>query len=339
MIFFQNDYGVSATKEIIDNIAKDSLIPDLGYGEDKHTINAVNLIKQAINKQDVDIHFLVGGTQTNICAISVLRPYEAVISCDTGHINVHECGSIEHIGHKIITIPNNKGKIDPNLLVEKIEEFSSFHMVEPKMVYLSNSTELGTIYTKAELEEIRSICDKYNLYLFLDGARLAQALTAEDNDLTLPDIAKLCDIFYIGGTKNGALFGEALVICNDDLKQNFKYLMKQTGAVLAKGKLLGIQFETLFTDNLYYKLGKIANEKAMKLKKVLLDNNIKLYLDTTTNQLFPIVDKDLYDKLSKDVQFELQFIDGNNYVIRFVTSFATTDEDIVEFEKLLKKYI
>lgn len=246
-----------------------------------------------------------------MCAISVLRPYEAVISCDTGHINVHECGAIENTGHKIISVPNIDGKLDLTALIKTIEEHKSFHMLVPKMIYISNSTELGTIYNKKDLITLREICDKYNLYLFVDGAKLGSALTSKSNDLTMADLAKYCDMFYIGGTKNGA--------------------------VLAKGRLLGIQFMELFTNNLFYNLAKHANLMAENLRKVLAKYNIEEYVKNDTNQIFIKMNINLYNKIKDKVEFEIQNQKEDYIQLRLVTSFATTSKDIEELDKLLQE--
>lgn len=337
MIYFKNDYQEGCAKEILDALIRTNLESTVGYGLDNYTLKAKELIQKEINCPNADIHFLVGGTQTNLCAISVLRPYEAVISCDTGHINVHECGAIENTGHKIISVPNIDGKLDLTALIKTIEEHKSFHMLVPKMVYISNSTELGTIYNKKDLIALREICNKYNLYLFVDGARLGSALTSKSNDLTMADLAKYCDMFYIGGTKNGTLFGEALIIINDTLKPFFKYIMKQNGAVLAKGRLLGVQFMELFTNNLFYNLAKHANLMAENLRKVLAKYNIGEYVKNDTNQIFIKMNINLYNKIKDKVEFEIQKQKEDYIKLRLVTSFATTSKDIEELDKILQE--
>ena len=337
MIYFKNDYQEGCAKEILDALIRTNLESTVGYGLDNYTLKAKELIQKEINCPNADVHFLVGGTQTNLCAISVLRPYEAVISCDTGHINVHKCGAIENTGHKIISVPNIDGKLDLTALIKTIEEHKSFHMLVPKMVYISNSTELGTIYNKKDLIALREICNKYNLYLFVDGARLGSALTSKSNDLTMADLAKYCDMFYIGGTKNGTLFGEALIIINDTLKPFFKYIMKQNGAVLAKGRLLGVQFMELFTNNLFYNLAKHANLMAENLRKVLAKYNIEEYIKNDTNQIFIKMNINLYNKIKDKVEFEIQKQKEDYIKLRLVTSFATTSKDVEELDKILKE--
>lgn len=335
MIYFKNDYIEGCAEEILNELNKTNFEKSVGYGEDEYTKKAIGLIKKEIGNSEVDVHFLVGGTQTNLCAISILKPYEAVICVDSGHINVHECGAIEHSGHAIRTIENINGKIDIKKLVELLDNTSSFHMVKPKMVYISNSTELGTIYSKKELIKLREVCDKYNLYLYIDGARLGSALTSKSNDLTLKDINRYADMFYIGGTKNGALFGEALVISNPEIKPYFKYIMKQNGAILAKGRLLGIQFKQLFTDNLFYRLAKHENEVALKLKEVFIKHGIKFYIESDTNQQFVYFPKEKYLKIEDKVACEIQKEEGEYYIVRFVTSFSSKFEDVEAFDAIL----
>lgn len=335
MLSFKNDYSEGCAKEILKALAETNELQTTGYGEDEFCSRASDLIKDLVGDENAQIYFLVGGTQTNLTVISALRPYDAVISCDTGHINVHETGAIEATGHKVITVKNNNAKLSAQDVENVMKSHTDHHMVLPKMVYISNSTEYGTIYSKAELVEIRKICDQYGLYLFMDGARLGSALTASNNDLTLADIYRFCDIFYIGGTKNGALFGEALVIRNNELKVNFNYLIKQHGALLAKGRLLGIQFYELLKSNLYFKLAKHANDCANMIRTKLTELGIKEYMPSTTNQIFIKLPNNIAQKLHEQVIFEdfLGLDDG--VVIRFVTSFATKEEDVVELIMIL----
>jgi threonine aldolase len=263
MISFRNDYSEVAHPRIIEKLLECATQQNDGYGLDLHSRNAADSIRRWLGV-DADIHFIPGGTQTNLLAISAcLRPFECVISCDTGHVNVHETGAIEGTGHKVVTVPHMSGKLTPDGIRSAVEYHADEHMVKPRMVYLSNSTELGTIYTKAELTEIRKVCDELGLLLFLDGARLGSALTSVFNDLTLSDLAELCDLFYIGGTKNGAMFGEALVIVNPLLKPDFRYMIKNRGAMLAKGFVTGMQFEVLFEgeEPLYFALAEHANHR------------------------------------------------------------------------------
>lgn len=337
---FKNDYNTIACKEVMDNLCKYSEEQNIGYGEDYHSNNAKALIKKALNYEDCDIHFLIGGTSTNMIVIShALRPYEAVIAVNSGHINVHETGAVEGSGHKIITVLGENGKIRAKDIEECMNEYGDYHMVMPKMVYISNSTEIGTIYTKKELMDIYSTCKKYNLYLFLDGARLGSALTCDINDITLNDLCMFTDIFYIGGTKNGGALGEALVIINDELKKSFKFMIKNKAGLLAKGFINGIIFETLFTDDLYFKNAINANTCAKYIKEELCKLGFKLYNDSHTNQLFVIMDNKLIDRIKEDYLFEIQSSNDKNSVIRLCTSYNTTIEVCKDFIKYLTKII
>ncbi|MFW2502528.1 threonine aldolase [Clostridium diolis] len=333
MYSFKNDYSEGAHSRILNALVETNLEQTDGYGTDQYTERSVNLLKKKIDREDVDIHLLVGGTQVNLTAISAfLRPHQATIGADTSHINCHETGAIEATGHKVITMKTNDGKLTPNLIQNVVDSHSDEHMVQPKLVYISNSTELGTLYTKAELIDLHDCCKRNKLLLYLDGARLGSALVAEENDLTLADIAKLVDAFYIGGTKNGALFGEALVICNDELKEDFRYFIKQKGGLLAKGRLLGIQFEELFKDDLYFELAKHANKMALMLKGAIVDEEYKFLTESFTNQQFPIFPNNLIEKLSEKYSFNIErVIDSNYTAIRLVTSWATKEEIVLEF--------
>lgn len=329
MISFTNDYSEGAHPRILELLTKTCMEQNSGYGNDIHCNRARQYIKKHLGRDDVDIHFLAGGTQTNLLVISAfLRPHQCVIAVESGHINVHETGAIEATGHKVVTVSGREGKLTPEGILKALEYHSDEHMVKPGMVYLSDSTELGTIYTRKELEAIRSLCNEKNLILFLDGARLGTALTCRDNDMTLEDIAALSDVFYIGGTKNGALLGEALVICKEDLKEDFRYLMKQRGAMLAKGFVVGIQFEALFEDRLYFELGSHANRMAEKIAAALTDLDFRFYAPASSNQLFPILPDTLIDLLSSEFGFSIQerCADGHS-VIRLVTSWATTEQN------------
>lgn len=337
MYSFTNDYSEGAHPRILEAMMECNLVQNAGYSMDTHTIHARELIREEIGRPDADVHMIVGGTQTNLITISTaLRPYQAVISAATGHINVHETGAIEATGHKVLAMPTEDGKLTPALVLEALAAHTDEHMVQPKMVYISNSTEIGTQYTKAELEALHHICRRKNLYLFMDGARMGAALTSPVNDLTLKDIAQLTDVFYIGGTKNGALFGEALVILHEDLKPDFRFMIKQRGAMLAKGWLLGIQFEQLFQNNLFYELAEHSNLMASRIKKALLDKGYSLASDSSTNQLFPIFTNEMVERLSKDFSFNIdRKIDEEHTSIRFVTSWATTEESVNALIKAL----
>jgi threonine aldolase len=338
MISFLNDYSEGAHPRVLEMLARANFEQNAGYGEDVHSQRAKEYIKKSIGRNDVDIHFIPGGTQTNLVVISsFLRPHHCVISAETGHINVHETGAIEATGHKVVVAAGEQGKLTSESIQAVIDHHSDEHMVLPKMVYLSNSTELGTVYTKKQLTAIHELCKKNGLLLFLDGARLASALTCKENDLTLGDIARLVDVFYIGGTKNGALLGEALVICREELKEEFRYLIKQRGALLAKGFVMGIQFEALFQDNLYFELGKHANEMAEKLAVILKNCGYSFYVRPCTNQLFPILPVKTVDKLLQEFKFYVQNeVDERHYAVRLVTSWATTRESVDKFQDFLE---
>jgi len=304
-----------------------------GYGRDEYCERAAAHIKKLCKDDNSDVHFFVGGTQTNLTVISsMLTSYEGVISADTGHINVHETGAIEACGHKVLTLPSPDGKITAaqvrNMYLEHIENPEPEHIVAPGMVYISHPTENGTTYTKKELTDLSSVCREYGLPLFMDGARLGYALAAVGNDLEVHDIAALCDAFYIGGTKIGALFGEALVIVNDNFKKNFRYHIKQRGALLAKGRLLGIQFEALLEKGLYMEIAKNAIDCAMIIKKACENTGFNFLYDSPTNQQFPILPNKYVEVLAKKYAFhEWQKIDDEHTAVRFCTSWATSEDN------------
>lgn len=333
MISFKNDYSEGAHPKILEALMNSNFEQTDGYGEDYHTKNACRFIKEKMQWENCNIYFLVGGTQANLTVIShILRPYEAVIASDTGHIGVHETGAIEATGHKVIVQKSQNGKLTPELIKNALEEHTDLHMVHPKMVYISNPTEVGTLYNKRELEEIRKICSNNKLYLYIDGARMSSALASETNDVKLSDYPRLSDVFYIGGTKGGALFGEAVVITNENIAKNFGFSMKQKGALLAKGRMLGIQFEQLFTDSLYTELGKHANKMAELIKTAISIKGYKFLYDSYTNQQFPILPDLLINKLSEKYDFILwKKMDKASSAIRLVTSWATREEDVLKF--------
>lgn len=339
MYSFNNDYSEGAHPKILESIIHGNLDQNAGYGLDKHSFHAAQLISREIGREDADIHFITGGTQTNLITIgAVLRPWQAVISTDKGHINVHETGAIEATGHKVIAMPSKDGKLTPSLIQKALDQHTDEHMVQPKMVYISNSTEIGTQYSKAELEAISHICRQKKLYLFLDGARIGSALTSLSNDLTLKDIAELTDVFYIGGTKNGALFGEALIIINPELKPDYRFMIKQRGAMLAKGWLIGIQFEEFFQNNLFYDLAIHANEMAEILRNGIEDCGYSFSSISTTNQLFPVFPDKVIAKLEQDFLFSVQEkVDDSHSIVRLVTSWATVESACLEFIETLKK--
>lgn len=337
MLFFRNDYGQGCIPEILDLLLKTNGQSFTGYGQDELCEKAKELIRAQIPSYDVDIHFIVGGTITNQTIIKhMLRPYEAVIACDTGHIATHETGSIEACGHKVITIPNGAGKLNPNLIRDTFNAhmLTYEHMVYPKMVYISNATEFGTVYTEEELLNIRAVCDELGLYLMMDGARLGVALSASDYDLDF--LASVCDVFYIGGTKNGAMMGEAVVVTNPDLKPMFRFSMKQNGAMMAKGWLLGIQFIGLFQNNAFYTYAKQSNQLASTIQNYLQSLGYALFMKSDTNQIFVNITKEQYHYLSELVDFEIWEKFEDHYVVRFVTSWHTSQSEVDELCKYLK---
>lgn len=340
MYSFLCDYSEGAHPHILDALTRINLEQKDGYGLDVHCSNAASLIRNKIGREDVDVHFLVGGTQTNFTAISAfLRAHEAVVTAKTGHINVHETGAVEATGHKVLTEPTDNGKLTPKDIQTALDYHEDEHMVKPKLVYISNSTEIGSIYLKSELVELSSFCRNNDLILYMDGARLGSALASQENDLSLPDIAKLVDAFYIGGTKNGALMGEALVICKEDLKKDFRYHIKQKGGMLAKGWLLGIQFEELFRDNLYTELASHANQMAAFLTKQIHDLGYSFLVHSPSNQIFPILPNTLIQKLEEDYSFyRWKKIDEDCSAIRLVTSWATEEAAVSQFIERLTHY-
>lgn len=331
---FKNDYSEGAHPSILNRLVETNSTQSIGYGEDEFCNEARELITKHI-KRDSAIHFVSGGTQANLIVISsILKPHESVIAAESGHIAVHETGAIEATGHKVNTIVTNNGKITPEQITTVLNTHTDEHMVKPKLVYISNSTEIGSVYTKAELENLYHFCQEKNLYLFVDGARLASALTSSKCDLTLEDMANLTDIFYIGGTKNGALLGEAIVINNLQLNEDFRYHIKQKGGMLAKGRLIGIQFSEMFRDNLFFEMGKHANHMAEKLAQAISVNGYNFLTEPSSNQIFPILPNTVIEKLQQDFEFYIwQKIDEENSAIRLVTSWATPEEQIENFIK------
>lgn len=340
MLYFMNDYSEGAHEQILAALTKTNREQHIGYGMDAITQEAKALIRGHIGQDHADVHLLVTGTQTNTIAIAhFLRPYEAVIATDLGHISVHETGAIEATGHKIIEMVSEDGLLYPEMIHAAMLKHADEHWVLPKMVYISNATELGTIYTKSLLESLRSTCDQYGLYLYLDGARLANALTCDDNDLTLKEVAKLTDAFTLGGTKNGILFGEALVVTNPALKQNLRFSIKQRGGLLAKGRLLGIQFKTLFEDNLYFEIAKHTNLMAKRLKDGIEDLGYQLIAKPSSNLIFVALPNKVHAELSKHCYYEAEHpMDSDHMLARFVTSWATPESDVHTLLKLLKDF-
>ena len=340
MLYFDSDYMEGAHPAILQRLMETNMEHTYGYGKDAYCESAKAKIRTACQCPEAEIYFLVGGTQTNATVIrGFLKPFEGVIAADTGHIGVHEAGAIESGGHKVLTIPHKNGKLEAAAVKHYLERFyqdgSCTHMVQPGMVYISHPTEYGTLYTKKELEEISEVCHKYELPLFLDGARLGYGLVSPEADVTLEDIARCTDVFYIGGTKVGALCGEAVVFTKKAPK-HFMTMVKQQGALLAKGRLLGIQFDTLFTDDLYTRISKNAIETAMKLKRALQEKGYQLFLDSPTNQQFVVLENKKKEELGKEVQFDFwEKYDEDHTVIRFATSCGTKMEDIDALIELL----
>lgn len=335
MIYFNNDYSEGCHERILDAFMSTNRIQTPGYGTDAICARAAQRIKHLCRREDVAVHFLVGGTQANLTVIdAALRPHQAALCPDSGHINVHETGAVEATGHKVLGLPSADGKITAGQVAEAVlahrQDASFEHMAQPKLVYISHPTELGTLYTLAELESLSATCRELGLTLFLDGARLGYGLTAENTDVTIADIARLCDVFYIGGTKVGALFGEAVVIADPALQQDFRYLVKQHGGMLAKGRLLGIQFDTLMADGLYFDLGRHGNRMAAILKDTLESLHCPFLVTPESNQLFPILPDGVLDALAQNYVFsEQQRTDESHRAVRFCTSWATREEDVL----------
>ena len=328
MIRLSCDYHEGCHPKVLERLVATNMEQTVGYGMDPYCEQAAAAIKKAFDCPDAAVHFLVGGTQANTTVIaSALRPYEGVFCAHTGHINTHETGAIESSGHKCLALPGKDGRIAASQVsVATALQADDEHTVRPGMVYISLSTELGTVYELSELMDLYYTCRQHGLYLFIDGARLGYALAAPTGDLTPADIAKYCDVFTVGGTKVGAMFGEAVVIVNPELNTRFRYMMKQRGGMLAKGRLLGVQFSALMEDGLYFEIGKKAVDQAMRIRATLLEKNIPLLVDSPTNQLFPIFSDDQAEALEEE--FDLAFferIDETHAALRVCTSWATPD--------------
>ena len=334
MIRFNNDYSEVGHERILKKLADISGTQVCGYGEDEYCREAADIIRNLIGKADADVHFLVGGTQANLTVISAaLRPHQCALCAQTGHINVHETGAIEAVGHKCMAIKTKDGKLTAEMVRRVHKDHwadgSHEHIAQPKLVYISNSTEIGTIYKKAELEELYRACRECGLYLFMDGARLGYALASSENDLDLKTIADNCDVFYIGGTKGGAMFGEAVVIMNEALKEDFRYIIKQKGGMLAKGWLLGIQFSELLRDGLYFELAQHADRLADKIKDAVKEAGYPFYSESPTNQQFVIFPDSLIEKLSEKYVLSYQErIEESHSAVRICTSWATKEENV-----------
>lgn len=334
MFQFQCDYNEGAHPRIMERLLETNLEQTVGYGEDHYCAAARDAIRKAVGKDNADVHFLVGGTQANATVISsILRPHQGVLCAATGHINVHETGAIEHGGHKVLAINAENGLLAAESIRTAVElhyaEDGPEHTVQPGMVYISFSSELGTVYTLKQLKEISSVCKEYGLPLFIDGARMGYGLASEGCDVTLKDIAELADVFYLGGTKQGALFGEAVVITNDLLKKDFRYCIKQNGGMLAKGRLLGIQFLTLFEDGLYFQISQHAVSQALRIRDAFEGKGFEMLVHSPSNQQFPILDNDTMSRLSEKFLFSVwQKVDESHTAVRFCTSWATDEKAV-----------
>ncbi|MFQ1017932.1 threonine aldolase family protein [Gilliamella sp. BG7] len=341
MYDFLNDYNQTVHPKLLKSFIDITEQKFSGYGLDQCCNQARESIKKQLQSPNADIHFMLGGTITNLTVIShILRPYQAVIAADTGHVNVHETGAIEATGHKVLTVQTEDGKLTPELLKSVLTYHCDEHMVQPKLVYISNTTELGTIYTKQELKKLYQFCQKNHLYLYLDGARLAMALAANGNDISFSDLAKYTDVFYIGGTKVGAFAGEAVVFNNLSINQNFRFSMKQKGAILAKSWIVGSQMNVLMQNNLYLELGKHSNSMANKLKQLFENIGLTFITKPQSNQLFVNFPNKLAKKILTHYAVDnLGQTDSNHIGLRFCTSWSTQDEDIELFAKQLRKWL
>lgn len=340
-LYFASDYMEGAHPLIMQALQETNLLHSAGYGTDPYCESARDKIRAACGTPGAAVHFLAGGTQANAVVISsLLRPYHGVIAADSGHISIHEAGAIEHTGHKVLTVPGYDGRLTAADVDHLCRTFygddNHEHMVMPGMVYISHPTESGTLYTLAELKELRAVCDRYRMPLYLDGARLAYALACPQNELSLQDIASLCDVFYIGGTKCGALYGEAVVMRDPDLIPHFFTMIKQSGALMAKGRILGIQFDTLFTDDLYLRIGRSAIENADTIRAALTEKGYPLRFGSPTNQVFTALENRQLEVLARRVSYSFwEAADADHTIIRFATSWATTEEDTEALIRLL----
>ena len=340
-LFFVNDYGEGCHPKVLERLAATNMEHLAGYGSDRYCESAKEKIRKACDCPEADIWFISGGTQTNAIVISaLLQSYQGVVSAVTGHINGHEAGAVEHLGRKVLPLPQHEGKIDAGDLKEYMRTFygdaNHEHMVFPGMVYISHPTEYGTLYTKEELQEISAVCREYEMPLFMDGARMGYGLMSYQTDVTLPDIAELCDVFYIGGTKVGALCGEAVVFTRGNMPKHFLAIVKQNGALLAKGRLMGVQFDTLFTDNLYFDISRHAIDMAEELKKVFREKGYRFFIDSPTNQQFIVLENEKMQALSQFVDFSFwEKLDEDHTVVRFAVSWATKKENIDKLATLL----
>ena len=345
MIYFNNDYAEGCHEAVLQALIRTNGEQTPGYGEDIHCAAAAAKIRALCGREDAAVHFLVGGTQTNLTVIdAALRPHQGALCAVSGHIHVHETGAVEATGHKVLTVPSTDGKITAaqvkTYVLAHRADGAFEHIVQPKLVYISNPTELGTLYTLAELEALSGTCRELGLYLFMDGARLGYGLAAAGNDVTMADIARLCDAFYIGGTKVGALFGEAVVITHPALKEDFRYLIKQHGGMLAKGRLLGVQFDALMEDGLYFKIAAHADKLADEIRACLDELKVPCLVPGITNQIFPILPDAVLEELAKKYVFcEQERVDETHRAIRFCTSWATREENVRELTADLRRLL
>ena len=334
MIYFNNDYAEGCHSAVLEALVKTNMEQTPGYSEDNHCRRAADMIRKLCGREDLAVHFLVGGTQTNLTVIdAALRPHQGALCAVSGHINVHETGAVEATGHKVLGMPSADGKITAAQVRDYVlahrADGAFEHIVQPKLVYISNPTELGTLYTLAELEALSAACRELGLYLFLDGARLGYGLMAKGNDVTMEDLARLCDAFYIGGTKVGALFGEAVVISSPALAEDFRYIMKQHGGMLAKGRLLGVQFEALMENGLYFTIAAHADAMADRLRETFDALGVSYLVGGVTNQIFPILSDAVLEKLSEKFVFcEQERVSPTHRAVRFCTSWATPAENV-----------
>ncbi len=345
MIYFNNDYSEGCHPKVLEALVQTNMMQTAGYGEDAVCARAAGKIRTLCGREDVAVHFLVGGTQTNLTVIdAALRPHQGALCACSGHIHVHETGAVEATGHKVLALPSEDGKITAQQVKTYVlnhrADGAFEHTVQPKLVYISNPTELGTLYTLAELEALYAACQELGLYLFMDGARLGYGLAATGNDVTMEDVARLTDVFYIGGTKVGALFGEAVVISHPALKEDFRYMIKQHGGMLAKGRLLGVQFDALMEDNLYFTISQHADKLAGQIRETLAELKVPMLVPGITNQIFPILPDEVLAKLAETYVFcEQERVDESHRAIRFCTSWATRPENVDALCKDLRKLI
>ena len=340
MINLRNDYCGVCHPKILEALSKKSNQVYVGYGLDEESKVAEAKIKDLIKNENASVYFTVGGTSTNKIVIAHALPsYGCAIACDSGHINVHETGAIEATGHKVITVPNVNGKLTANGIKALVEGHPDFHMVKPGIVYISNSTEYGTVYTKEELISLSNVCKEHNLYFYIDGARLGCALTSKICDYTIAEMAQLCDAFYIGGTKNGLILGEALVVTNESLNNDIRYAIKCHGGMYAKGFVNGIMFNELFSNDLFFNIAKLENDLAELLYNELKKLGVEFLFTQETNQIFPIFKSDVVEKIQDDISFEVWSKENNKTCIRFVTSFLTTKDDVLKAIEIIKQYL